>query len=187
MDCSLYTLTMQERDILVHACCGPCSTASIERMLADGWNPTLYFSNSNIFPQEEAERRYAALFQVSVIYNLPLIREVYSHEKWLDAVSGLEQEPEGGKRCEACFAYNLREASAKAEELGFSHFCTTLTVSRFKSSKTIFRVGEQFPLFENLDFKKKGGFDRSLVLSREMGLYRQHYCGCEFSLPSEKL
>lgn len=88
-----------------------------------------------------------------------------------------------GKRCEACFAYNLREASLKAEALGFSHFCTTLTVSRFKNSKVIFSVGEQFPLFEQLDFKKKGGFDRSLVLTRELGLYRQHYCGCEFSCP----
>jgi predicted adenine nucleotide alpha hydrolase (AANH) superfamily ATPase len=153
-------------------------------MLADGLHPTLFFSNSNIFPQEEAELRYEALLVVAKAYSLPVIREEWDHDSWLEAVSGLEGEREGGKRCEACFAYNLREASLKAEELGFSHFCTTLTVSRFKNSKTIFRVGEQFPLFEELDFKKKGGFDRSLVLSRELGLYRQHYCGCEFSIPS---
>ena len=153
-------------------------------MLTDGWKPTLFFSNSNIFPQEEADLRYDALLTVAQAYSLPVIREVWDHDEWLDAVSGLEGEKEGGKRCEACFAYNLAQASQKAEQLGFSHFCTTLTVSRFKNSKTIFRVGEQFPLFEELDFKKKGGFDRSLVLARELGLYRQHYCGCEFSNPS---
>jgi len=180
----LYTQTMDDHNILVHACCGPCSTASIERMLADGWKPTLFFSNSNIFPQEEAEHRYEALLTVAQTYHVPVIREVWNHDSWLGAVSGLEEEKEGGKRCEACFAYNLREASLKAEDLGFEHFCTTLTVSRFKNSKTIFRIGEQFPLFEELDFKKKGGFDRSIVLSVELGLYRQHYCGCEFSIPS---
>lgn len=183
----MYTLGMDDRDILVHACCGPCSSASIERMLSDGWKPTLFFSNSNIFPQEEADRRYEALLIVAQAYKLPVIRELWDHGPWLEAVSGLEGEKEGGKRCEACFAYNLNEASRKAEELGFEHFCTTLTVSRFKNSKVIFRLGEQFPRFEKLDFKKKGGFDRSLVLSRELGLYRQRYCGCEFSLPSSQV
>ncbi|MDY0288633.1 MAG: epoxyqueuosine reductase QueH [Sphaerochaeta sp.] len=174
---------MDDKDILVHACCGPCSTASIERMLSEGWKPTLFFSNSNIFPQEEADRRYDALQVVAQAYNLPVLRERWDHGPWLEAVEGLHEEREGGRRCEACFAYNLRQASLKAEALGFSHFCTTLTVSRFKNSKTIFSVGEQFPLFEQLDFKKKGGFDRSVVLTRELGLYRQHYCGCEFSRP----
>lgn len=183
----MYTLGMDDRDILVHACCGPCSSASIERMLSDGWKPTLFFSNSNIFPQEEADRRYEALLIVAQAYELPVIRELWDHGPWLEAVSGLEGEKEGGKRCEACFAYNLNEASRKAEELGFEHFCTTLTVSRFKNSKVIFRLGEQFPRFEKLDFKKKGGFDRSLVLSRELVLYRQRYCGCEFSLPSSQV
>ncbi len=128
--------------------------------------------------------RFEALLIVAKTYTIPVLREVWDHDSWLEAVCGLEGEKEGGRRCEACFAYNLKEASRKAEELGFLHFCTTLTVSRFKNSKTIFRVGERFPLFEELDFKKKGGFDRSLVLSRELGLYRQHYCGCEFSIPS---
>ncbi len=152
-------------------------------MLSEGWKPTLFFSNSNIFPQEEADRRYDALLTVARTYALPVIREKWNHDPWLEAVAGLEGEKEGGRRCEACFAYNLKEASLKAEALGFTHFCTTLTVSRFKNSKVIFKVGEQFPHFEQLDFKKKGGFDRSLVLTRELGLYRQHYCGCEFSLP----
>ncbi len=172
---------MEEHDILVHACCGPCSTASIERMLEEGWNPVLYFSNSNIFPQEEADKRYDALLEVARVYDLQVIREHYDHQNWLDAVKGHETEREGGGRCELCFAYNLREASEKAKELGFSHFTTTLTVSRFKNSKVIFRVGEAFPGFEALDFKKQGGFEKSVALSKQLGIYRQHYCGCEFS------
>ncbi|NBK24891.1 MAG: epoxyqueuosine reductase QueH [Spirochaetia bacterium] len=172
---------MEEHDILVHACCGPCSTASIERMLEEGWNPVLHFSNSNIFPEQEADKRYEALLEVARVYNLKVIREHYDHQGWLDAVKGHEGEREGGSRCELCFAYNLREASEKAKQLGFLHFTTTLTVSRFKNSKTIFRVGEAFPGFEALDFKKKGGFEKSVALSKELGIYRQHYCGCEFS------
>lgn len=176
---------MEDRRILVHACCGPCSTASIERLLSEGWEPTLYFSNSNIFPLEEADKRYEVLLEVAKSTGIPVIREHYDHQLWLDAIVGHEGALEGGSRCELCFAYNLRQASEKAKEFGFPHFCTTLTVSRFKNSKQIFRVAEAFPGFEQLDFKKKGGFDRSIVLSKEMGLYRQTYCGCEFSIPKE--
>lgn len=150
-------------------------------MLEEGWNPVLHFSNSNIFPEQEADMRYEALLEVARVYNLKVIREHYDHQGWLDAVKGHEGEREGGSRCELCFAYNLREASEKAKQLGFLHFTTTLTVSRFKNSKTIFRVGEAFPGFEALDFKKKGGFEKSVALSKELGIYRQHYCGCEFS------
>lgn len=177
----VYRNHMEEHDILVHACCGPCSTASIERMLEEGWKAVLFFSNSNIFPEQEAEKRYEALLEVARVYNLKVIREHYDHQGWLDAVKGHESEREGGSRCELCFAYNLREASEKAKQLGFAHFTTTLTVSRFKNSKVIFRVGEVFPGFEPLDFKKKGGFEKSVALSKELGIYRQHYCGCEFS------
>ncbi|WP_320128011.1 epoxyqueuosine reductase QueH [uncultured Sphaerochaeta sp.] len=173
---------MNEKEILVHACCGPCSTASIERLIAEGWKPVLFFGNSNIFPSSEADKRFEELLKVAKAFDLQVIRQEQDHEAWLTQVAGLEGEKEGGARCEKCFLFNLREASRKAEELGFSHFCTTLTVSRFKNSKMIFKVGEQFPSFEAIDFKKKGGFDRSLVMSKEMHLYRQNYCGCEFSL-----
>ncbi|HPK63515.1 MAG TPA: epoxyqueuosine reductase QueH [Sphaerochaeta sp.] len=173
---------MKRRDILVHACCGPCSTSSIERMLGEGWNPVLYFSNSNIFPFEEAQKRFDELMKVAKIYELEVIREIYDHESWLKAIRGFEKEQEGGERCRNCFAYNLAEANAKAIQLGFDHFTTTLTVSRFKHSPTIFAVGKQYERFEAIDFKKQGGFERSNILSREYGLYRQQYCGCEFSI-----
>jgi len=176
---------MEEKDILVHACCGPCSTASIERLLEEGWNPVLYFSNSNIYPEEEATKRYEGLLEVARVYKLKVIREDYDHGQWLKAVQGHEGEREGGSRCTLCFAYNLHQASEKAKELGFLHFTTTLTISRFKNSKVIFQVGEQFPGFEPIDFKKKGGFEKSVALSKKLGIYRQHYCGCEFSMPKK--
>jgi predicted adenine nucleotide alpha hydrolase (AANH) superfamily ATPase len=178
----MYSIVMDDNEILVHACCGPCSTASLERLLEEGWKPVLYFENSNIFPASEADRRFDELLKVAAFYDLKVIREAQDHEAWRSFVSGFEEEREGGARCDRCFLFNLRRASLKASELGFDHFCTTLTVSRFKNSKRIFAVGEQFPGFEQIDFKKKGGFDRSIVLSRELGLYRQHYCGCEFSM-----
>lgn len=153
-------------------------------MLKEEWNPVLYFSNSNIFPFEEAQKRFAELMKVARIYELEMIREMYDHESWLLAIQGFEKEREGGERCKRCFAYNLAEANAKAAELGFNHFTTTLTVSRFKDSPTIFAVGERYERFEPIDFKKLGGFERSNVLSKEYGLYRQQYCGCEFSIRS---
>lgn len=142
----------------------------------------LYFSNSNIFPQMEAQKRFEALEKVAKLYQLEVIHEHYDHELWLASIQGWESEPEGGARCEKCFAYNLGQAASKARQLGFSHFTTTLTVSRFKNSSLIFSVGRQFEGFECMDFKKKGGFERSVQLAKELGLYRQNYCGCEFSM-----
>jgi predicted adenine nucleotide alpha hydrolase (AANH) superfamily ATPase len=172
---------MEERTILVHACCGPCSTSAIERLINEGWRVVLYFPNSNIAPQEEADLRYTELLKVAARYDLEVIREQYDHQSWLDFISGLESEAEGGQRCSRCFAYNLAQAEAKAAELDIDHVTTTLTVSRFKRSSQIFAEGEHFERFEAIDFKKRGGFERSTALAKEMGLYRQRYCGCEFS------
>ncbi len=170
-----------EKKILLHVCCGPCSTSSIERLLSDSWTPVLYFSNSNIDTKEEFEKRYKELLKVAALNNLEVIKDDYDHPSWLSAIKGYEKEREGGSRCLLCFEYNLRRAYMKAKELGISHFTTTLTVSRFKNSKAIFSIGEKFDGFEEIDFKKKDGFNRSIIISRKMGLYRQNYCGCEFS------
>ena len=117
--CLPYRIGMEARDILLHACCGPCSTASIERLFDEGWKPVLYFSNSNIFPEEEAKRRYEALLEVAKAYQLEVIAELYDHESWLASIKGLEGEREGGSRCEKCFAYNLAQAASKARQLGY--------------------------------------------------------------------
>lgn len=168
--------------ILLHVCCGPCSTASIERLIDEGWQPVLYFANSNVYPQTEHALRYEQLLKVASLHGLTVIEEEYDHDRWLNFIAGYESESEGGGRCSRCFAYNLAQASAKARQLGIEHFTTTLSVSRFKKSSQIFEVGSEFAGFEPIDFKKKGGFERSTQRSKELGLYRQHYCGCEFSM-----
>ncbi len=174
------------KEILVHVCCGPCSTSSIERLLRDGWKPTMLYTDSNIVPLSEFEKRWQNLGLVCDYYHIPLLREEPDHPSWLKAIHGWEDEPEGGKRCYACWRYNLGRTQSVAQKMGFLHFTTTLTVSRFKSSKQIFLVGEDFPLFFPIDFKKQNGFAESCRLAKELGLYRQHYCGCEFSLENAR-
>ncbi len=166
----------------MHCCCGPCSTASIERLLEEGYEPVLFFSNSNIYPASEFDKRWDNLLLVAKYYNLEVIREEQDHESWLERVKGYEEEKEHGSRCPICFRYNLERAQQKAQELGIKHFCTTLTVSRFKNSQTIFRTGEDLEGFVEIDFKKKDGFAKSVQKAKQLGLYRQDYCGCEFSL-----
>lgn len=167
---------------MLHCCCGPCSTASVLRLLDENWQPVLYFGNSNIYPEEENKKRLNELKKVAEFHNLEVITSPYNHEEWLAFIKGLEAEKEHGARCVKCFEFNLREAESVAEKLGIRHFTTSLTVSRFKNSAVIFKVGRVFEGFEEIDFKKKDGFAKSVRLSVEMGLYRQNYCGCEFSL-----
>lgn len=172
------------KKILVHCCCGPCSTLCLKRLIEEGWSPVICYGNSNIWPQEENQKRWEELLKVASHYGLEVHRVEYDHEAWLDYVKGFENEPEGGKRCERCFDFNLKEAFEEAKRLGIEHFTTTLTVSRYKNSSTIFRVGKKYEGFEEMDFKKKNGYAESIRLSKELGLYRQQYCGCEFSIGS---
>lgn len=112
------------------------------------------------------------------------MRQDYDHDAWLEAVSeveGFENMGEDSPRCSKCFDFNLKAAYEKARQLGIDSFTTTLTVSRFKSSLHVFEVGRQYNGFEAIDFKKKDGFARSCAMAKELGLYRQSYCGCEFS------
>ncbi len=171
------------RKILVHCCCGPCATSSLQRLLDEGYDPVLVYGNSNIWPEEENDVRYRNLLKVAEHFGgLQVIRQDYDHNGWLEFVKGLENEPEGGARCLKCFEYNLRCAYEEAVRLGIDCFTTTLTVSRFKNSANIFKVGSAFEGFEPIDFKKKDGFARSCEMAKELGLYRQQYCGCEFSI-----
>ena len=171
--------------VLLHTCCACCSTEVIERL--KGNEIILFFSNSNIFPKEEFEKRFGNAEKISKIYNLRLIKDKYNHSEWLGFIKGLEEEPEGGKRCWKCFEFNLRKTAEKAKKLGFENFTTTLTISPHKNSKKIFeignKIGKEYGLnFLEIDFKKKEGFKHSIELSKKYELYRQNYCGCEFSL-----
>jgi len=178
---------MDNKEILLHTCCGPCGTVPVRRLCSDGYKVILYFSNSNIYPEDEYKRRLFHARTLAEASALELIEDTYEHESWLDFVKGFENEPEKGLRCERCFEYNLKKTSTCSRRLGIPSFTTTLTVSRHKPSKVIFRIGEKFPGFEPMDFKKKDGFSRSIQLSRALNLYRQNYCGCEFSMRPESL
>lgn len=167
--------------ILLHTCCAPCAAPSAERMVLEGREVVLYFSNMNIHPEQEYLKRLEHARRLAGLMNLVIEEDQYDHADWLTHVRGLENEPEKGLRCRKCFEFSLRRTDLMAERLGIDSFATTLTLSPHKVSKMIFEIGAQFPRFVPIDFKKQGGFLRSIRLSEEYGLYRQSYCGCEFS------
>jgi predicted adenine nucleotide alpha hydrolase (AANH) superfamily ATPase len=172
--------------LLVHVCCGPCSTEVIER-LAAGHDLVLYFFNPNISPKEEHDRRLAEAERYALARGHMIIPGPYDHDLWLSAIKGLESEPEGGRRCAACFSYRLEAAAQRALQEGASSFTTTLTISPHKSAPAVNAAGEKAARQEGVaflaaDFKKKDGFLKSCQKAREAGMYRQDYCGCEFSI-----
>jgi epoxyqueuosine reductase len=171
----------QKGRILLHVCCAPCSTAVVERLQEQGYGILLFFSNSNIHPAEEFHKRIDEARKIALMLNLVLIEDAYDHDAWLDHIHGLENEPERGRRCLKCFAYSLGKTCVMAQNLGIPGFTTTLTVSRHKSSRDIFSIGSTLPGFLAMDFKKQDGYARSIVLTKQFELYRQGYCGCEFS------
>ena len=167
--------------ILLHVCCAPCSTTVVERLVSDAYEVVLFYSNSNIYPEEEYQKRLHEARRLACLKTLDLVEDVYEHKAWLEHIKGYEDTPERGARCLKCFEYNLSRASSAATRLNCMGFTTTLTVSRYKSSRDIFSIGAQFPGFMPMDFKKQDGYARSIQLSQELDLYRQGYCGCEFS------
>ena len=169
------------KGILLHICCAPCGTFSIERLLHEKNEVTVFFSNSNIFPEEEYQKRLYYVEKLVNFYEIPLIRDNYDHEAWRKRVLGLENEPETGKRCFECFKFNLEKTAQKARQLSIPAITTTLTLSPHKNSRQIFEAGKNFPEFREYDFKKQNGFLRSIELSEKLNLYRQDYCGCEFT------
>ena len=181
--------------LLLHSCCGPCSTYVLE-YLTKFFQVTLLFYNPNIFPQEEFEKRLSA--QREVIEKLrtkqrvSLLVEDYDHAEFLSEAIGAENEPEGGRRCEKCFRVRLKKTAELAKKHGFDVFATTLSVSPHKNAELLNQIGkalsEEYEVpFLFSDFKKREGYKRSVELSKEFGIYRQEYCGCEFSIRSEDL
>ena len=185
--------------MLLHSCCGPCSTAVIER-LVDRYDLTVYFYDPNITNEGEYEKRLDTEKKFINEYNkylrekhgddsgmtVKLIEGEYDPENYLMAVKGLEEEPENGDRCTKCFEIRMRKTAEEAEKLGFENFATTLSVSPHKNTDKINKIGYELekefkPAFLDESFKKKDGFKRSTELSKEYGLYRQNYCGCIFS------
>ena len=149
--------------------------------MLEGREVVLYFSNFNISPQAEYLKRLEAARKLAGEMNLVIEEDQYDHAEWLAHIQGLENEPEKGERCRKCFEFSLLRTAQMAKRLEIPEFATTLTLSPHKVSRIIFEIGEKLPGFVPFDFKKKGGFLRSIELSEEYDLYRQGYCGCEFS------
>ncbi len=172
------------KKLLLHSCCGPCSTVVIER-LKDRFDVTVFYCNPNIEPFEEYEKRKAEQKKVCQRFEVPFVDCDYDNDVWHKFVEGLEDEPEGGVRCEKCFFFRLEKTVKYAKAKGFDIFASTLSVSPHKSTEIINKVGEELSKAENVEFllesfKKKDGYLRSINLSKEFGLYRQNYCGCLF-------
>lgn len=179
--------------LLLHSCCGPCSTAVIERLAPD-YEITVLYYNPCITDNEEYIHRRDEQIRYINEYNegkcgasrIHYIEGNYDPEKYLELAAPLADEPEGGKRCTICFTMRLEETARVAAEKGFRLFTTTLTVSPHKNYRLITEIGkkaaEKYHVeYLDMDFKKKAGFQRSVQLSREHNLYRQNFCGCEFS------
>lgn len=189
--------------LLLHACCGPCSSYVLE-YLANYFQITVFYYNPNIYPKEEYERRFSELralyehFPPVLEGKVQVIEEKYDPEDFYVAVGTREQpelasEPERGERCRRCYEFRLRRAFEYAATHDFDYFCTTLSISPFKDAEKINVIGRALEGEQSFtkktrwlpsDFKKRGGFVRSLEISEEYGMYRQQYCGCVYSLKS---
>ena len=179
-------------EVLLHACCAPCSSAIVEWMLANGVRPTIFYYNPNIWPREEYEIRKNESKRHAEGLGIQWIDGDYDHEEWRNEVSRCEDydytsEPERGRRCEQCFTLRLTRTASKAQELGLKYFATTLASSRWKSLEQIERAGRQAEktvpgtTFWAQNWRKGGLQERRNQLLKEFGFYNQQYCGCEFS------
>jgi epoxyqueuosine reductase len=173
--------------LLVHTCCGPCATWSMQVVSEDGFAPAMFYSNSNIQPHEEYLKRLTSAKTVARHNGVLLVEDEYQPDLWGAKISGFEDEPEGGRRCARCFEFSLSRTASHARENDFECFTTTLTVSRHKNSALIFEIGEAVASeygieFLKTDFKKNAGYEKSIEISKKMGLFRQSYCGCKYSL-----
>lgn len=190
LDALLAGLTGRPK-LLLHSCCGPCSSYVTE-YLTKYFDLTVFYFNPNIYPPAEYLLRLDT--QKSLLDATgwaALIPGEYDHARFLEAVRGLESQPEGGERCAVCFRLRLEETARLAGTLGFPVFGTTLTVSPHKSAPLINEIGQEMAGKYGVDwlpsdFKKKDGYKRSIRLSKTYNLYRQNYCGCEFSRPEPK-
>jgi len=170
--------------ILIHACCGICSGYPISLLKEMGYEPVVYFCNPNLDTKEEYERRLEAQKVVCMYHWVDLIVEDYNHQLFLDTICGLENEPEKGKRCDKCIELRLRQTAKKAKELGINKFTTSLVISPHKNFTKISEIGKSISSeieYLPFDFKKKDGFLKTNKLSKDLGIYRQNYCGCEFA------
>ena len=181
--------------LLLHACCAPCSSYTLE-YLTKYFDITLFFYNPNIAPKEEYDFRAEELRRFLSVHpacgGVKLAVPAYDSIPFFAIAKGLETLPEGGERCKKCYRLRLTETAKAARDGGYDYFCTTLSISPYKNAPALNEIGGELAKEYGVkylysDFKKKGGYARSIELSREYDLYRQDYCGCVYSkLEAEK-
>jgi epoxyqueuosine reductase len=171
--------------LLLHICCVGCGLHIIKK-LSKEFIVDLYFYNPNIFPKVEYDMRLKDARRISKEVGVKLFEGGYDHNRWRKIARGLENEAEGKDRCVKCYKYRLECTAQFGKENGYPYFATTLSISPYKNTESINQVGNQAGkiqkiIFLGKDFKSGGGFEKNLVLSKIHSVYRQKYCGCEFS------
>lgn len=178
--------------VLLHACCAPCSSAIVEYLVQQGVRPVIFYSNANIFPEEEYGHRLQEILRYAEKWGLEIVEDAYDHEAWRTCVRGLEDQPERGSRCEACFRFRLLRAAQYAAAHGFPVLTTTLASSRWKSLEQINKAGTwacsqvEGVSWWDRNWRKGGLQERRNQIIKEENFYNQLYCGCEFSVPKEE-
>ena len=186
---------MGETKVLLHTCCAPCSSAIIEAMMLSGITPVIYYCNPNIYPREEYDIRKDECTRYAESLGLEIVDADYDHENWLEAMKGLESEPERGGRCLKCFKMRLLRTAQYARERGIKVITTTLASSRWKSLEQIneaglwacAQLGDETVMFWEQNWRKGGLQERRLQIIKEYDFYNQQYCGCEFSMRQSPL
>ena len=188
---------MGETTVLLHTCCAPCSSAIIEALMKEGITPVIYYCNPNIYPYEEYEIRKNECTRYAQALGLEIVDADYDHENWLEAVKGMENEPERGGRCLKCFKLRLLRTALYAKERGIRVITTTLASSRWKSLDQINEAGswavgqvedktippdDRSVIWWDRNWRKGGLQERRLQILKEYDFYNQLYCGCEFSM-----
>ncbi len=175
--------------LLLHSCCAPCSSYVLE-YLSNYFYITVFYYNPNIYPDEEYTKRVEEqkrfIEKLPTKYPVSFVEGDFEKNLFYDRIKGLEQEPEGGRRCEVCFELRLEKTAVLAKEMGMDYFTTTLSISPMKNAQLLGEIGQRLSekyqvAYLMSDFKKKNGYKRSVELSGAYGMYRQDYCGCVFS------
>lgn len=175
--------------LALHVCCAPCSSYCLT-YLTDYFDIISFYYNPNIYPKEEFEKRLHEeerfVEEMPKVHHVDVVEGAWDNSRFNDLIKGMEDIPEGGKRCFVCYEMRLEKTAAYAAENGFDYFTTTLSLSPYKDSQKLNDIGRKVSMKYGIpylysDFKKKGGYQKSIELSREYGLYRQNFCGCVYS------
>jgi hypothetical protein len=174
--------------VLMHSCCAPCSAELLEAMKASGLDFSIYFYNPNIHPREEYELRKEESIRFATKMEIPFIDADYDSDRWFERVKGLEWEPERGKRCAECFDMRLERTALYAHENGYKLFTSCLGISRWKNMAQVNECGHRAAAryddltYWDYNWRKGGGANRMIEISKREEFYQQEYCGCIYSL-----